>query len=138
MLEDSGISVAYHSGAARARRTLEPLVRRLGDALTAAQQALWPDAPKRDSEDRLQDHPRQHPIPVLPDMVHFTGAQIREGLFDTSQRPATCAALKPTEDCARSQDPREVPEIALDDFYLDKHEVTSRELAAWLEANAGL
>jgi phosphohistidine phosphatase SixA len=34
MLGDSGISVAYHSGAVRARRTLEPLERRLGGALT--------------------------------------------------------------------------------------------------------
>jgi formylglycine-generating enzyme required for sulfatase activity len=43
--------------------------------------------------------------------------------------------LQPAEDCASSQDSREVPEIALDDFYLDKHEVTNRDFAAWLEAN---
>lgn len=77
------------------------------------------------------------PDPVRDGMVRFTGARIRPGVFDRSQRPAACAALKPTEDCARSQDPREIPETTLDDFYLDKHEVTSRELAAWLEANPG-
>jgi hypothetical protein len=34
MLTGSGISTAYHSGAVRARRTLEPLKQKLGDALT--------------------------------------------------------------------------------------------------------
>jgi phosphohistidine phosphatase SixA len=34
MLADSGVSVAYHSGAVRARRTLEPLKQRLDDAFT--------------------------------------------------------------------------------------------------------
>jgi 2,3-bisphosphoglycerate-dependent phosphoglycerate mutase len=34
MLSGSGISTAYHSGAVRARRTLEPLKQKLGDALT--------------------------------------------------------------------------------------------------------
>jgi len=81
--------------------------------------------------------PRRAPPPVPPDMVPFTGPKIRAGIFDASQRPATCAALKPTEDCACSQDPREIPEIALDDFYLDKHEVTNRDFATWLEANPG-
>src|SRR3954452_6346080 len=33
MLADSGISVAYHSGTMRARRTLQPLERELGSAL---------------------------------------------------------------------------------------------------------
>jgi phosphohistidine phosphatase SixA len=33
MLAESGVSVAYHSGAMRARRTLEPLERELGHAL---------------------------------------------------------------------------------------------------------
>jgi phosphohistidine phosphatase SixA len=34
MLAGSGVSAAYHSGAVRARRTLEPLKQKLGDALT--------------------------------------------------------------------------------------------------------
>jgi phosphohistidine phosphatase SixA len=34
MLGESGVTVAYHSGAVRARRTLEPLARRLGAGLT--------------------------------------------------------------------------------------------------------
>ena len=34
MLADSGVSVAYHSGTVRARRTLEPLKQTLGSALT--------------------------------------------------------------------------------------------------------
>ena len=33
MLADSGVSVAYHSGTMRARRTLQPLERELGSAL---------------------------------------------------------------------------------------------------------
>ena len=36
MLEDSGVRFAFHSGAVRASRTLEPLQRKLGDALTVA------------------------------------------------------------------------------------------------------
>jgi phosphohistidine phosphatase SixA len=33
MLADSGVSIAYHSGTVRARRTLQPLERELGSAL---------------------------------------------------------------------------------------------------------
>ena len=36
MLAESGISTAYHSGAVRALRTLEPLKQKLGNALTVA------------------------------------------------------------------------------------------------------
>jgi phosphohistidine phosphatase SixA len=34
MLQDSGVSFAFHSDTARARRTLDPLKQKLGDALT--------------------------------------------------------------------------------------------------------
>jgi phosphohistidine phosphatase SixA len=36
MLAESGITTAYHSGTVRARRTLEPLKLKLGNALTVA------------------------------------------------------------------------------------------------------
>lgn len=97
------------------------------DALPIAN-ALVPNAPALDAP---------APVPVPDGMVRFTGARLRPGIFDRSQRPAACAALEPTEDCARSQDAHEIPEIVLNDFYLDKHEVTNREFAAWLEANPG-
>jgi formylglycine-generating enzyme required for sulfatase activity len=95
----------------------------------------WPDGEDRgpDAQPFAVTLDAPAPVPVPAGMVRFTGARIRSGIFDMSQRPAACAVLKPTEDCARSQDPREVPEIALDDFYLDKHEVTNQELASWLE-----
>lgn len=72
------------------------------------------------------------PVPVPPNMVRFSGARIRPGIFDLSQRPAACAALTPGEDCVRRRDPREVPEVALEDFYLDQYEVTNHDFAAWL------
>jgi phosphohistidine phosphatase SixA len=40
MLVESGISAAYHSGAVRARRTLEPLKQKLGEALTVEEIGL--------------------------------------------------------------------------------------------------
>jgi phosphohistidine phosphatase SixA len=49
MLAESGVTFAYHSGAIRARQTLEPLVRERGNALTIRplipspdDQNLWP------------------------------------------------------------------------------------------------
>lgn len=77
------------------------------------------------------------PLPPPSDMTCFTGAKIRAGIFDTSQRPQSCRELKPTDDCMRPQDPS-IPEIALDDFCLDKHEVTNQEFASWLEGKPEL
>jgi formylglycine-generating enzyme required for sulfatase activity len=72
------------------------------------------------------------PIPVLSDMACFTGVRIRAGAFDASQRPLKCSALNPTEDCMHPQALR-LPEVALANFCLDKHEVTNQEFASWLE-----
>ena len=77
------------------------------------------------------------PIPAPSDMVCFTSAKIRAGAFDASQRPPKCSALSPTENCMRPQDPR-TPELALDDFCFDKHEVTNQEFASWLEGKPEL
>ncbi|HWU90042.1 MAG TPA: SUMF1/EgtB/PvdO family nonheme iron enzyme [Kofleriaceae bacterium] len=77
------------------------------------------------------------PAPAPAETVRFTGARIRPGVFDRSQRPRICAAVDPAEDCASLLGPYAIPEIALDDFYLDQHEVTNREFVAWLDESSG-
>lgn len=66
-------------------------------------------------------------------MVLFTGARIRPGVFDLARRPAECAALTAAEDCAVRREPADIPEIALEDFYLDRYEVTNRDFVVWLD-----
>jgi formylglycine-generating enzyme required for sulfatase activity len=77
------------------------------------------------------------PTPAPEGMVKFTRARIRPGVFDRAQRPAICAVVDPAEDCASPLEPHAIPEIALDEFYLDKHEVTNRDFVAWLDERAG-
>ena len=82
---------------------------------------------------RIVDRPATLSPP--PGMVLFTGARIRAGIFDPSQRPPSCSALNANEDCALQREPSEVAEIALQDFYLDRYEVTNRDFAAWLDGH---
>lgn len=75
------------------------------------------------------------PLEAPSGMVLFTGARIRPGIFDLAKRPEECAAMEPKEDCALRQEPAKVPEVALEDFYLDRYEVTNRDFAAWLDSH---
>jgi formylglycine-generating enzyme required for sulfatase activity len=86
----------------------------------------------------LRERPTEGPAAIvdLPDMACFRGARIRAGVFDISQRPMQCATLKSSDDCALPGGKGEVPEIVLEDFCLDRYEVTNSQLATWLATTA--
>ncbi len=71
-------------------------------------------------------------VAAPPGMVLLTRARIRPGVFDLARRPAECAALTAAEDCAVQREPADIPETALEDFYLDRYEVTNSDFAVWL------
>jgi formylglycine-generating enzyme required for sulfatase activity len=74
------------------------------------------------------------PTPAPPTgMVRFAGARIRPGVFDPSQRPPACAALEANEDCMLRPAQGASREVTLEDFDLDRYEVTNRDFAAWLD-----
>jgi formylglycine-generating enzyme required for sulfatase activity len=80
--------------------------------------------------------------PVLPsppdDMVRFSAASIRPGVFATGSRPQACSALTASEDCAVLEHPENVGETHVASFDLDRLEVTNEAFAAWLNANVDL
>jgi formylglycine-generating enzyme required for sulfatase activity len=77
-------------------------------------------------------------LPQFPGMVRFSREGIRLGVFDRSRRPAACASLERTEDCAELEHPEAVAEAIQESFHLDQHEVTNGDFAAWLDAHPDL
>jgi formylglycine-generating enzyme required for sulfatase activity len=69
-------------------------------------------------------------------MVRFDGGTTRPGVFAASARPRPCASLTVAEDAAVLEHPEQVAEVRLEPFDLDELEVTNRELAEWLNAQA--
>ncbi|HEX7843761.1 MAG TPA: SUMF1/EgtB/PvdO family nonheme iron enzyme, partial [Kofleriaceae bacterium] len=110
----------------RARR-----LRRLG--LTGAGLALALLAYKRFGGEHA---PRSAPAPRS--MVRFAAATVRPGVFDTSRRPEVCSSLAEAEDCAVLTSPERVTPVRVEAFELDVREVTSGELAEWLNAIGSL
>jgi formylglycine-generating enzyme required for sulfatase activity len=83
--------------------------------------------------------PKHPPSPPPPDdMVRFSAASIRPGVFAAGARPQACSALTASEDCAVLEHPDTVAEMPVASFDLDRREVTNGEYAAWLNANDDL
>jgi len=83
--------------------------------------------------------PKHPPSPPPPDdMVRFSAASIRPGIFAAGARPQECSALTASEDCAVLEHPDAVAETRVASFDLDRREVTNGEFAAWLNANVDL
>jgi formylglycine-generating enzyme required for sulfatase activity len=85
---------------------------------------------------RAPERPEAPPSPSHS-MTRFAGGLIRPGVFARSQRPPMCASLTADEDAAVREHPENVAELRVGPFELDVREVTNRQFADWLNAQAG-
>jgi formylglycine-generating enzyme required for sulfatase activity len=81
------------------------------------------------SAQRSEPHGLRRPD---PEMVRFSAANLRLGAFAASQRPAACATLHRSHDCAELANPEQLAAIPMKAFDLDRLEVTNRDYARWL------
>jgi len=109
------------------RRVLLPVLAAVAvcAALAVTGRRLWSDPA-----------PATRPAAPVRGMARFPATEVRPGVFDIVHRPAGCSMLGDTEDCAELEHPERVASVHVSAFELDVMEVTNRELADWLNANA--
>lgn len=82
--------------------------------------------------------PHAGPPPPPTGMVRIPAATIRPGVFAADSRPQECSILTASEDCAVLTNPERVEKIHVEEFDLDRFEITNGDFAAWLNANVHL
>lgn len=112
----------------RSRARLQALVAAvICAALAVGGRQLWSDP-----------EPGPRPPPPVRGMVRFAAADVRPGAADPARQPTSCSVVEETQDCAELASPERVAAVHVAAFELDVMEVTSGELADWLNANRSI